>query len=87
MMPSASTTRHPRVRSLTCERPTIISSCATYTVVRPAGGTINIELATNRGCTTFSFNGQYATKYIDGYTGEYDDNWVGIIISVVDYVH
>ncbi|KAL1665240.1 hypothetical protein GGF50DRAFT_88117 [Schizophyllum commune] len=41
----------------------------------PAGGTINIELATNRGCTTFSFNGQYATKYIDGYTGEYDDNW------------
>ncbi|TRM55585.1 hypothetical protein BD626DRAFT_48348 [Schizophyllum amplum] len=41
----------------------------------PAGGVIDIELATNRGCTTFSFGGQYATKYIDGSTVDYPDDW------------
>ncbi|TRM56125.1 hypothetical protein BD626DRAFT_541576 [Schizophyllum amplum] len=47
----------------------------------PAGGVIDIELATNRGCTTFSFGGQYATKYIDGSTVDYPMTGMTLTVS------
>lgn len=34
----------------------------------PAGGSFTVEIAGNRGVTSFSFNGQYATEWTDGQT-------------------
>jgi hypothetical protein len=41
----------------------------------PAGGTVTLEMAHNRGQTTLSFGGQYASDWPDGKT--HDENWSG----------
>ena len=41
----------------------------------PAGGSVAVELATNQGLTTLSFNGDYATEWPDGQ--QHPEDWHG----------
>lgn len=62
---------------LNCTSVMLFSICIILTAYsRPAGGSFTVEIASNRGVTSLSYDGQYATAWGDGqnYPDDYSNS-------------